>query len=208
MVWLGQFSDFFTLLDRSSLIGVGTRIAMNNFTSPNGIKRQLGVIACLVVALGWPFVGAATTVPAATKLTFELALPDIKTSQYNRPYVAVWVENADREVVRTVSLWLGKDEWHKDLRSWWRKIGRYQQPWLDGVTGATKPAGSYKFDWSLIDDQGEKIPAGDYTVHIEVVREHGGRNYLKQPIHLGEQGVVKVLEPTAETGPISLIYQP
>lgn len=172
------------------------------------LARKLSVMIVFLFSSCWLSVSHAQGLPSGANLQFELALPAIKTSQYNRPYVAVWVEDSERNVVRTVSLWLGKDEWHKDLRSWWRKAGRYAHPWIDGVTGATKPAGKYKFDWNLQDDQQQPIAAGDYVVHIEVVREHGGRDYLKQPITFGQDAVAHHLAPTAETGVITLTYQP
>ena len=66
----------------------------------------------------------------------------------------------------------------------------------------------YKPCHCLQDDQQQPIAAGDYVVHIEVVREHGGRDYLKQPITFGQDAVAHHLAPTAETGVITLTYQP
>ncbi|PTP40079.1 hypothetical protein CWN83_24475 [Vibrio splendidus] len=115
-------------------------------------------------------------------VTFEL--PKIDTSMYARPYVAVWVENSERKSVKTIELWVGKDEWLKDLRSWWRKVGRYDRELVDAVTSATRPAGQYRFVWNGKSDDGQTLEQGEYTVHIEVVREHGGRNYLRQKVSL------------------------
>jgi hypothetical protein len=87
----------------------------------------------------------AKPIPENAQLEVGFQLPVIETTMYARPYVAVWIEDADRKPVRTVQLWVGKDEWLKDLRSWWRKVGRYDRELIDAVTSATRPAGEYKF---------------------------------------------------------------
>ena len=136
------------------------------------IKKPL-----LVALLLTPVASAiAKPVPETAQLEVSFALPAIDTTMYARPYVAVWVEDADRKPVRTVQLWVGKDEWLKDLRSWWRKVGRYDRELVDAVTSATRPAGEYTFVWDGLNDKGQRVEQGNYTFYVEVVREHGGRN--------------------------------
>ncbi|NMU52501.1 DUF2271 domain-containing protein, partial [Vibrio parahaemolyticus] len=102
--------------------------------------------------------------PDNAKVDFELELPKIDTSMYARPYVAVWVENDQRKPVKTIQLWVGKDGWLKDLRSWWRKAGRYDRELVDAVTSATRPAGQYRFVWDGTNDAGERLEQGNYTL--------------------------------------------
>ncbi|GAL17489.1 putative exported protein [Vibrio maritimus] len=161
----------------------------------------------LVILSALPFASFASTIPDGAELTVKFELPKIQTSTYARPYVAVWIEDSNRKSVKTVQLWVGKDEWLKDLRSWWRKVGRYDRELVDAVTSATRPAGKYRFVWDGRDDNGNALPQGDYTMHIEVVREHGGRNYLRQPMTLANDNQSYQLKATPETGPISLFYQ-
>ncbi|WP_064608978.1 DUF2271 domain-containing protein [Photobacterium sp. J15] len=149
----------------------------------------------------------AKPLPQSAVMDVEFELPKIETSMYARPYVAVWIEDANRKPVRTVQLWVGKDEWLKDLRSWWRKVGRYDRELVDAVTSATRPAGEYRFVWNGLDDNGNRVEQGAYTFYAEVVREHGGRNYLRQKLELGEAGFTHVLTPTEETGEIKLRYR-
>jgi hypothetical protein len=148
----------------------------------------------------------AKSVPENAKMDIELVIPSIETSTYARPYVAVWIEDAQRKPVRTLQLWVGKDEWLKDIRSWWRKVGRYDRVLVDAVTSATRPAGKYRFSWDGLDHHGNRVEQGDYTFYVEVVREHGGRNYLRQKLTLAETDFNHELDATEETGVITLRY--
>ncbi|MDC5804917.1 DUF2271 domain-containing protein [Vibrio europaeus] len=148
----------------------------------------------------------AAPLPSSAQLDVKFQLPKIDAPMYARPYVAVWIENDQRQVVKTIQLWVGQDEWLKDLRSWWRKSGRYNQS-IDGLSSATKPAGQYRFSWDGKDDSGQFVEQGNYTFFAEVVREHGGRSLLRQKIALGSKATQYTLKPTAETGSVSLNYQ-
>ncbi|MGB0893742.1 MAG: DUF2271 domain-containing protein [Parashewanella sp.] len=169
------------------------------------MKNRLFKTALMILATTPLFV-SAKNLPKSAKLAFQFELPKIETSNYERPYVAVWLENKDRQSVKTIELWVGEDEWLKDLRSWWRKVGRYDKQLVDGVTSATRPAGKYRFIWDGKDDKGNLLPQGEYTLHVEVVREHGGRNYLRQKMMLSDSPKSYQLQPTAETGDISVTY--
>ncbi|MCW8331735.1 DUF2271 domain-containing protein [Photobacterium sp. SDRW27] len=158
------------------------------------------------VALPLAFSVNAKPIPETASMDVEFELPKIQTSMYARPYVAVWIEDANRKPVRTVQLWVGKDEWLKDLRSWWRKVGRYDRGLVDAVTSATRPAGEYRFVWDGLDDGGKRVEQGEYTFYAEVVREHGGRNYIRQKMTLGESTFTHQIPPTKETGSITLSY--
>lgn len=179
----------------------------------NGLKRTL----LFVTAFLSLFAHAESTPLASTaveafqdSMTFDVRvqIPSIITTTYARPYVAVWIENDQRQPVKTVQLWVGKDEWLKDLRSWWRKVGRYDKALVDAVTSATRPAGDYRFVWDGTNDAGQKLTQGKYTFHIEVVREHGGRNYLRQKLDLTNSNISYQIQPTEETGLIEITYQP
>ncbi|MGF1718931.1 DUF2271 domain-containing protein [Vibrio kyushuensis] len=163
-------------------------------------KTLLALAMCPIAVFAKPL-------PESAKLDISFELPKIETSMYARPYVAVWLEDSNRKPVKTMELWVGKDEWLKDLRSWWRKVGRYDRELVDAVTSATRPAGQYRFIWDGTNDVGQRVEQGTYTLHIEVVREHGGRDYLRQKVELNDTEVVYQLEPTDETGQITLNYQ-
>ena len=100
----------------------------------------------------------------AAEFTVELELPRIDAAEYHRPYVAVWVENARREQVLQLALWLEQEKWHRDLRSWWRRGGKSLALPVDGVSGATRRPGNH-----VVRARGELSP-GSYTLNIEAVR--------------------------------------
>ncbi|MDZ7868978.1 MAG: DUF2271 domain-containing protein [Rheinheimera sp.] len=78
----------------------------------------------------------------ASDLEIALQLPKISEGQYHRPYVAVWVEDSSEKSVRLIEIWREKPDWIKDLRRFWRKTGRADQPLVDARTGATKGPGA------------------------------------------------------------------
>ncbi|MBX3689994.1 DUF2271 domain-containing protein [Dokdonella sp.] len=158
------------------------------------------------------FLLAAVVSPAAfaADLQLSLQLPTQTVSEYHRPYVAVWVERADRSVAANLAVWYqnkdGKDaqtgksepgsKWLADLRQWWRRSGREQQLPIDGVTGATRPAGQHQLHFSDGKAPLAGLAAGSYKLMIEVAREVGGREVLgvpfswppSAPVHLSAQG--------------------
>jgi len=142
------------------------------------------------------------SLPAVAEVTLSLELPRHEGGQY-RPYVAVWVENPQQEAVATLAVWRKEADWLKDMRRWWRKSGRYANDLPDGVSGATRKPGVYPLAWDGRDHQGNPLPAGRYTLHIEAVREHGSRSLVSQSIELGQTASYQ-LQPVAELGPITI----
>lgn len=121
----------------------------------------------------------------SAQLSIELKLPELDVSPYHKPYVAIWLETPTRKYVTTIALWANDLEWHKDLRQWWRKVGAVDVN-IDGVTGATRRAGQYTVIWHGKDENNQTVLPGEYLLNIEVVREEGGRDFLRKKIHLGQ----------------------
>lgn len=117
-------------------------------------------------------------------ITIVVEVPDLEAEPYHRPYVAIWLETEEREPIETIALWVEQEDWLKDLRQWWRKLGR--RTWgkseqLDSVTGATRKPGTYELTWSLKNPTEEKL-----VLHLEAAREEGGRSYIRQDIDLNQ----------------------
>lgn len=126
----------------------------------------------------------------AAGLGASIEVPRINASEYHRPYVAAWIERADNSVAATVAVWYDVrtktnnpegegTKWLKDLRQWWRRTGRDLEVPIDGVTGATKPAGKHQV--SLADAATAKLAPGAYKFVVEAAREVGGREVVTIP---------------------------
>jgi hypothetical protein len=123
---------------------------------------------------------------------FELVI-EIELTRFEgralRPYVAVWVENEKAETIRTLALWFNDFRWLPDIRRWYTKnYEKIQQgDYIDAITGATRPAGKYTIRWDGKDDQGKMQKKGKYTVFIEVVRERGTYQLIRQEVELNSR---------------------
>lgn len=163
--------------------------------------------SALVAALSAPLMAHAAPLPTNAQMDVEFEIPYIKASPYARPYIAVWIEDANRKPIRTIELWVCKDEWLKDLRTWWRKVGRYDRELVDAVTSATRTVGEYRFTWDGLDDSGERVEQGEYTFYAESVREHGGRSVIRQKLNLADKPFKIDIKPAVEIGNVALTYK-
>ena len=122
---------------------------------------------------------------ANTAITIDLTLPKIEAHPYHKPYVAVWLEDENRKPLAGLALWAKEDTWYKDLRQWWRKLGRNNPAAYDAVSGATRLPGKHSIEWNGVLANGEKVKPGIYLLNIEASREEGGRSYVRKEISIG-----------------------
>jgi len=146
---------------------------------------------------------------------FELAKPT--GSQYRRPYVAVWLEDADEFPVRTAVLWMQTKQpgprWHRDLLRWYRNDAvrklADKRDLIGTVSGATRGSGQYKAIFDGKDDAGQPLPPGKYTLFIEVAREHGTYQLIRHPLTLGADPIPETkLKTNVEIQSASVVYRP
>lgn len=136
---------------------------------------------------------------AEQNIDIHFSLPAQQSSEYRRPYVAIWVES-EGKLVRNLALWINEDDWLKDLRKWWRKSGRYLES-SDAFSGATRKPGNYRISWDRRDSKGQLVADGQYQIMLEAAREYGGRSVQKQVIQLGiDQNIQRPLTPGTELG--------
>jgi len=125
----------------------------------------------------------------AEQMEIVVEIPQLNVAEYHRPYVALWIEGSDQKAVSNLAVWYqlrGTAEgegtkWLPDLRQWWRKSGRTLEVPIDGVTGATRPAGKHELSFSSKQPHLADLKPGKYTLVIEASREVGGRELLKIP---------------------------
>ncbi|HSL86635.1 MAG TPA: DUF2271 domain-containing protein [Bacteroidales bacterium] len=143
---------------------------------------------------------------------FELAI-DLELARFEgrslRPYVAVWVENEKAEPVRTLALWFNNYKWLPDLKRWYSKNFEKTQEaeYIDAITGATRPAGKYTIIWDAKDDKGNLQGSGKYTVYIEVVRERGTYQLIRQPFELNDKPQRFDLPAGTEVSSVTIEYR-
>ncbi|MDF1812844.1 MAG: DUF2271 domain-containing protein [Verrucomicrobiales bacterium] len=146
--------------------------------------------------------------PVDIRVSYEI--PQIQTSEYHRPYVALWIQDPTGNVVLNLTVLYDvemKDnrgeEWLKDLRQWWRKSGRSVSLPLDAVSAPTRPVGVHEVEKTDVE-----LPAlteGNYTLMVEAAREVGGREVVKFPfIWDGKEPVEIQAGGKSELGSISL----
>ncbi|GJD32626.1 hypothetical protein PMNALOAF_3903 [Methylobacterium adhaesivum] len=126
----------------------------------------------------------------AGEVTLSIQIPRLDVSEYHRPYVAAWIEGADGAAVSNLAVWYdlrkregeGGAKWLKDLRQWWRRIGRETEMPLDGVSGATRPVGTHALRFATDAGPLTALKPGTYEVVVEAAREVGGREVVRLPL--------------------------
>ncbi len=137
---------------------------------------------------------------AELQVAFELADPSQggkRRTGIERPYVAIWIEDAEGEPVRTLVLWVENLNWLRDLRAWSRHHARDRE-FVDAKTRATRRPGAYDVTWNGLDDEGRPVAPGDYTVLLEAARENGTYQLMKQAVTIGSEPFEHVLEGNEE----------
>jgi hypothetical protein len=127
-----------------------------------------------------------------------------------RPYVAVWIEDADHAPVRTIALWHERDRYLPELKSWYLKYqGQYttDKGFLGSSSAATRPAGKYTMKWDGKDDKGNTVKPGTYTVKVEVSREHGTYQLMRQQLDCNETPQKITIPGNIEISSVTLDYR-
>lgn len=138
--------------------------------------------------------------PADATVQLSLQLPEIAGGKrYRRPYVAVWIEDSQQHVVRTLAVWGNEAKYLKDL-SQWRKAAGTNLP--KGVSRATRGPGVYTLQWDGRDDRGSFVAAGKYTLRIEAIREKGSHEILSAPLNCVPEGDTVTTQGKQELGAI------
>ncbi|MET3652401.1 DUF2271 domain-containing protein [Dyella japonica] len=140
------------------------------------------------LSLTLPAILLATPV-AAADLNVTVQIPQLNVAEYHRPYTAVWVEREDHSVAAQLAVWYAQKDskegagtkWLPELRQWWRRGGRELQMPVDGVSGATRPAGDQKLSFHEGKAPLNALAPGKYDLVVEAARESGGREVVRVP---------------------------
>jgi FAD:protein FMN transferase len=148
---------------------------------------------------------APTTWPPGYRLTVTLPLTAGKSKK--RPYVAVWVEDASGNLVRTLAFWGTNSKYHPHLSRAWN-VMRGNPKQFRSVTRATRPAGKYELVWDGTDNENRPVPLGTYRITVETNQEHG--TYARQTgtITLGDSAASITLPATTNFDSVFIQYGP
>lgn len=102
-----------------------------------------------------------------------------------RNIVAVWIEDAGGQFVRTIGRWAGRRRSH--LVSWVVAAGSAD---VDAVAGATRRDHSQRLTltWNVTDRSGQVVPAGIYRIRMELA---DGNSSIPAQNHQGTFGFEK-----------------
>ncbi|KAB2921831.1 MAG: DUF2271 domain-containing protein [Dechloromonas sp.] len=133
----------------------------------------------------------------AQTMDVTITIPRLTVAEYHKPYVALWIEQAGKPA-RTINVWYdtGKKnnagiKWLRDMRQWWRTVGRTTPTPPNGVTGATRAPGAAKISFTSGKGGMPVLTAGAYTLVVEAAREGGGREVVKVPFTVSAAGTAK-----------------
>ncbi len=134
-----------------------------------------------------PAVTAGSPWDPSMELTINFELAPIGGTT-KRPFVGAWIEDADRFQVKTLAVWYHEDRWVTEMKAWFRSDR--MRAMADGkeifrsISSATRAPGKYSLKWDGKDNDGKPVKHGKYTVWLEVVREHGTYQLVKQEMDL------------------------
>ncbi|MEM7000816.1 MAG: DUF2271 domain-containing protein, partial [Pseudomonadota bacterium] len=149
----------------------------------NGIEALLTLDSGQSIAtVGWH--GGTQPGQAAQLLTLSYEIPAFSSARYRRPYVAMWITDERRQVIRNLLLLGESERWARENSRWWRQVGRRDETILTGLARPTRRPGEYRVIWDGRDDQGNLVTAQVLTLHIEAAREHGEKDYTTLPLDL------------------------
>jgi thiamine biosynthesis lipoprotein ApbE len=159
----------------------------------------------------------AQAAPSNFELSIELEINRPEAARYQRPYVAVWIEDARGFPVRTLALWIKTSgsgpTWIPDLKRWYRGDvkrlrGSDKSDLVVTRSSVTRPPGKHELVWDLTDNQKKLLPPGDYTVTIEAAREHGTYQIIRKQVTLGDAPFEVALDGNLEIKSARLEYRP
>jgi thiamine biosynthesis lipoprotein len=145
----------------------------------------------------------------------EINHPNTGKRRYQRPYLAVWVEDKKGSSVRTLTLWVQSTKhgsrWIPDLKHWYRsdqaRRGVEDTDLVATIARPTRAPGKYDIIWDGKDDQGKPVGAGEYTLYIEAAREHGTYQSIQQALRIDDRPFVKELKGNVEVKAASVEYR-
>lgn len=143
--------------------------------------------------------------PKGFEVQIGYEIPKISVGNYRSPYVAVWITDENKQLVRVVTMLGDNVKWIPDNYVFWRRYGR-KAPGVESTARPTRAPGRYSLVWDGKDQAGKPVAQGKYTIHVEAVREHGGHSYVSSDLDLRAAPATAQIGGKDELGGISIRY--
>lgn len=146
--------------------------------------------------------------PAGYALSASIELPRIAAANYERPYVAVWITDAEKNPVRTLLLLGPEARWRESNYIYWRRVERKDLEGAAKIARPTRSPGRYEVVWDGRTDAGALAPPGQYVLNIEVTREHGGHSFVTAPLDIAPKAFSRTIGAAQELGEVQVRFGP
>ncbi|WP_424951489.1 DUF2271 domain-containing protein [Deinococcus sp.] len=184
-------------------------------------RRFLGHTAAAALALALGRFSSASAAAPTTKaaagfdpkmeLAVQFSIGAAASGFFQRPYVAVWLEDAAGNEVRTLSVWAKTDprglRYLEHLTRWIGVTGSRQDTLLSTVSSPTRSPGSYTLVWDGKNDKGVPVAQGDYFLCVESAREHGPYALIREKIGVGGAAGTHKIAGNGDIGDVNASYR-
>lgn len=103
----------------------------------------------------------------------------------------------------------GGARWLNEVRQWWADSGNRLQFPVDGLTSASRAAGTHELVFAGTDPKLANLPPGKYKLMVEAAREHGGEETLSIPFTWpATTAQTGIAQGRTELGAVELIIKP
>ncbi|WP_172448574.1 DUF2271 domain-containing protein [Caulobacter mirabilis] len=143
--------------------------------------------------------------PKGFEVAVAYEVPKIAVGNYRAPYLAIWVTDENKQLVRVLTMLGDNAKWIPDNYVFWRRYGR-KTPEVASTARPTRAPGKYSASWDGRDQAGKPVGQGTYTIHVEAVREHGGHSYVSSDLVVGAAAANVSIPGKEELGGVVLRY--
>jgi len=173
------------------------------------LARATTTLAALAFARGSVAQSGKAALPSSMELAVDFSIVASSGGRYNRPYVAVWLEDAQGLPIRTLSVWAdtGRGRRYLEHLTRWFQDTSGGSDLLSTVSSPTRNPGSYSLVWDGKNDKKAALPQGDYYFCLELAREHGPYTLVREKISVTDKGFAKKLVGGQDIGGIALDYR-
>ena len=135
-------------------------------------KALLLIMTCSLAVLAACGQPAAKEDQSAQNGQMTISFDYASQDGYASNQFAVWVENSDGAVVKTIyaTRFAAKGGYEKRpdaIPVWVERSGVAQMENVDAITSATPKSGALQYTWDLTNDAGERVPDGTYRYFVE-----------------------------------------